>query len=119
MQSWNGEDHYHQKNLVSQVAPLKDTWIQITIKEGVFDGLMLERIIMKLERHALPVPSRKALYNKIPYIRRILKMNSSKFNTKDLKDWAEAFSGSIDEDATLVIGQNIEDSAAKDGVPRF
>ena len=27
LQFWNGEDHYHQKLLVSQVAPLKDAWV--------------------------------------------------------------------------------------------
>ena len=119
MQSWNGEDHYHQKHLVSQVAPLKDAQVQSAIKEGVLDGLMPERIVMKLERHGLPVPSRRALYNKIAYIRRTLTKDSSKFNTKDLRDWAETLSGSIDEDAALVIGQHIEDSAAEDGVPSF
>ena len=82
VQSWNGEDHYHQKNLVSQMAPLKDTRVQSAIKEGVLDGLMPERIIMKLERHGLPIPSRKALYKKIPYIRRTLTMDNSKLNTK-------------------------------------
>ena len=119
VQSWNGEDHYHQKNLVSQVAPLKDAQVQSAIKEGVLDGLMPERIVMKLERHGLPVPSRRALYNKIAYIRRTLIKDSSKFSTKDLRDWAETLSGSIDEDAALVIGQHIEDSAAEDGVPSF
>ena len=74
---------------------------------------------MKLERHGLPAPRCKALYNKIAYMRRTLTMDSSKFNSKDLKDWAEALSGSIDEDATLVIGQSIEDSAAEDVAPRF
>ena len=98
---------------------MKDAWVQSAIKEGLFDGLMLERIIVKLERHRLPVPSRKALYNKIAYTRRTLTMNSSKFNTKNLRDYAEAFSRSIDEDAALVIRQNIEDSVAEDGVPRF
>ena len=67
----------------------------------------------------LPVPSRKALYNKIAYIRRALTINNSKFKTKDLRDWGEAFSGRIDKDAKLVIGQNIEDSATMDGVPKF
>ena len=46
-------------------------------------------------------------------------MDNSKFNTRNLRDWAETFSGSIDKDATLVIGQSIEESATKDGVPRF
>ena len=119
MQSWNGEDHYHQKNLVSQVAPLKDAQVQSAIKEGVLDGLMTKRIFMKLERHGLPIPSRKALYNKTIYIRRTLTKDNSKFNTKDLRDWAEPLSGSIDEDAALVIGQHIEDSVAEDGVPSF
>ena len=119
MQSWNGEDHYHQKHLVSQVAPLKDAQVQSAIKEGVLDGLMPERIVMKLERHGLPVPSHRALYNKIAYIRRTLTKDSSKFNTKDLRDWAETLSGSIDEDAALVIGQHIEDSAVEDRVPSF
>ena len=66
-----------------------------------------------------PTPSRKALYNKIANIRRALTLDNSKFNTKDLRDWAEAFSGSINGDVALVIGQNMEDCAAKDGVPRF
>ena len=104
---------------MSQVAPLKDTWVQSAIKEGFLDGLMPKRIIMKLEQHGLPVPSRKASYNKIAYIRRTLTMDSSKFNTKDLKDWDEAFSGSTHEDATLITGQSIEDSAVEDGVPSF
>ena len=119
VQSRNGEDHYHQKNLVSQVAPLKGARVQSAIKEGVLDGLMPERIIMKLERHGLPIPSRKALGNKVAYIRRTLTKDNSKLNEKDLGDWVEAFNGSMDEDATLVIGQHIEDSVAEDGVPSF
>ena len=63
--------------------------------------------------------SRRAFYNKLAYISRTLTKYSLKFNTKDLRDWAETLSGSIDEDAALVIGQHIEDSAAKDGVPSF
>ena len=50
----------------------------------VLDGLKLERIIMKLERLGLPVPSRGSLYNKIAYIRRTLTQYSSEFSTKDL-----------------------------------
>ena len=46
-------------------------------------------------------------------------MDSSKFTTKDLRDWAEAFSGSTDEHAALIIGQSIEDSATEDGMPKF
>ena len=119
VQSSNGEDHYHQKNLVSQLAPLKDARVQSAIKERVLDNLMPHRINMKLERHGLPVPSYRALYNKVAYIRRTLTKDSSKFNKKDLRDWAEAFSGSIGKDAALVIGHHVEDSAAKDGVPSF
>ena len=105
--------------MVSHVVPSKNTRVQSAIKKGVLDAVMPKRIIMKLERHGLPIPSCGALHNKVAFIRRILTKDTSKFNTKDLRDWAEAFNGSIDEDATLVIGQHIEDSAAKDGVPSF
>ena len=82
------------------MASLKDAQVQSAIKEGVLDGLIPKRIVMKLERHGLPVPSHRAFYNKIAYIGRALTKDSSKFNTKDLRDWAEALSGSIDEDAS-------------------
>ena len=45
-------------------------------------------------------------------------MDNSKCNTKDLRDWVDAFSGSTDEDTILVIGQNIKDSTVEDGVPQ-
>ena len=65
-------------------------------KEGILDGLMPERIFMKLERYGLPIPSCKALYNRVAYIRRTLTIDNLKFNTKDLRDLDKAFKGSID-----------------------
>ena len=98
---------------------MKDARVQSVIKEGLLDGLMPKRIIVKMERHGLPVPSHKALHKKIAHIRRALTMDNSNFNTKDLGDWSEAFTGSIDEDTAFIIGQNIQDSVVEDGVPKF
>ena len=53
-----------------QVPALRDEQVQHTIKEAVLDGLKPERIIMKLERLGLPVPSRRSLYNRVAYLRR-------------------------------------------------
>ena len=106
---WNGEEHDHQQILPQQVAPLKVAEVQNAIKEGVLDGLRPERIIMKLERHRLPIPNHRSLYNKIAYIRRTQTQDSSEFGTKDLREWAESLSGSTGEDEALVIGSSVDD----------
>ena len=54
------------------MEPLKHVRVQRAIKEGVLDGLIPKRIIIKLEQQRLPIPSLKALYNKVAYIRRTL-----------------------------------------------
>ena len=74
---------------------------------------------MKLERLGFLVPSRRSLYNRIAYLCRTITKDSSDFNTKDLRDWAETLSCTLEENATLVIGQNVEDNTGEDGVPNF
>ena len=34
-------------------------------------------------------------------------------------DWVETLSCTIEEDASLVIGQNVKDNVGEDGVPNF
>ena len=99
-----------------QVPVFGDGQVQSTIKKVVFNGLKPEKIIMKLERLGLPIPSRKSLYNRIAYLWRIVIKNSSEFNTKDLRDWAETLSFTLEEDAPLVIGQNVKNNVDEDGV---
>ena len=45
--------------MYGQVAPLKDAQVQSVVKEGVLDGLMTERIIIKIEWHGLPIQAAK------------------------------------------------------------
>ena len=116
---WNGEEHDHKQILPLRVAPLKDAQVQDAIKEGGLDGLKLERMIMKLERLGLPIPSCRFLYNRIAYIRRTLTQYSSESNTKDLRGWAETLSCSIGETKVFVIGSIVDDSVGEDGIPNF
>ena len=78
-----------------------------------------KKIILKLEWLGLPVPNRIFLYNRIGFLQRTVTKTSSKFSTKDLRDWAETLSCTIEEDAPLVIGQNVEDNIGEDGVHNF
>ena len=119
VECWNGEEHHHQQVMALQVPALRDEQVQHTIKEAVLDGLKPERIIMKLERLGLPVPSRRSLYNRVAYLRRTVTKDSSEFSTKDLRDWAETLSCTLEEDAPLVIGQNVDDNTGEDGIPNF
>ena len=119
VECWNGEEHHHQQIMALQVPALRDEQVQQTIKEAVLDGLKPERIIMKLERLGLPVPSRRSLYNRIAYLKRTVTTDSSEFSTKDLRDWAETLSSTLEEDAPLVIGQNVDDNTGEDGIPNF
>ena len=102
-----------------QVLALRDEHVQNTIKEAVLDGLKPERVIIKWERLELPVPSRRSLCNRIAYLWKTIKKDSSEFSTKDLRDWAETLSCTIEEGAPFVIGQNVQDNTGEDRVANF
>ena len=105
--------------MAPQVPTLRDEQVQNTIKEAILDSLNPKRIIVKLDQLRLPVLSCKSLYNRIAYLQRTVAIDSSEFSTKDLRDWAETLSCTLEEDASLVISHNVKDNIGEDEVPNF
>ena len=87
---------------------LKNPEVRATIDESVEDGIKPERIIKKLQRKHLPIPSKKQLFNRIAYVKSKRGGVQGGASTCILMEWARNVGAPTSPDAPMVIGQHQE-----------